>query len=76
MSAQTDFFVTLDRAAGLVLDATCSARAAGYGPLPHPHRRLLNRAVRSLENAQDALFQAKENPWAQPKPTHRQLELL
>lgn len=64
--AQTDFHFTIERAAGLCLDATCSARAAGYGRLPAPHRRLIQRAVRSLEAAQDALYEARNNPWAQP----------
>lgn len=77
MSVQTDFHYGVDRAAGLCLDATCSARAAGYGRLPDPHRRLIKRAVRSLENAQDALYEARTTPWAQPPtPKHRQLDLL
>jgi hypothetical protein len=77
MSAQTDFQLTLDRAANSVLDASCAARAAGAGPLPHPHRRLLNVAITALEKAQDALFKARNDPWSAPRnPAPRQLELL
>ena len=76
MPAQTDFHITIDRAAGLTLDATCSARVAATLPLPHPHRRLINSAVRKLEGAQDDLFKARHDPWSQPKPKHLQLELL
>lgn len=75
MSAQTDFHITLDRAGGLITEATCSARAAGYGRLPHPHRRLLNSALRKLEGAQQDLFKARNDPWSTP-PKPRQLELL
>jgi hypothetical protein len=76
-SAQTDFHLTIDRAAGLVLDATCSARAAGQGPLPAPHRHLLRRAVRSLESAQQDLFTARNDPWSRTPSTRPcQLELL
>lgn len=64
MSAQTDFYFSIERAAGLTLDATCAARAAGHGGLPHPHRRLLNRAVRELESAQQDLFTARHDPWS------------
>lgn len=77
MDAQTDFHLTIDRAAGLLLDATCSARAAGQGPLPTPHRHLLRRAVRSLERAQQDLFTARNDPWTQTRSTKpRRLELL
>lgn len=76
MSAQTDFHLTLDRAAGLTLDATCAVRAAGAGPLPQPHRQLVNRAIRQLESAQQALYVARNDPWSAPKPQHRQLEML
>jgi hypothetical protein len=77
MSAQNDFALAVDRAAGLTLDATCAARAAGAGPLPQPHRRLLSTAVRSLEKAQQALFVARNDPWSSPPaPKPRQLELL
>lgn len=77
MSAQTDFHITIERAAGLVLDAQCAARTAAHGPLPHPHQRLVNRAIVELDRAQDNLFKARNDPWHQPpKPKHRQLELL
>lgn len=75
-SSRTDFYEAIARAAGLTLDATCAARAAGQLPLPQPHRRLLNSAVRKLEGAQQDLFDARNDPWAQRKPTSRQLELL
>ena len=76
MSAQTDFHLTIERAAGLTLEATCSARTAAHGPLPHPHRRLLHAAIRKLESAQDDLFKARNDPWTPPKPpAHQQLEL-
>ena len=77
MDAQTDFHLTIDRAANAVLDATCAARSAGQGPLPSPHRHLLRRVVRSLERAQQDLFTARNDPWSPPKPPPtRQLELL
>lgn len=75
MGAQTDFHLTINRAAGLTLDATCAARAAGAGPIPAPHRRLLNVAIVALEKAQQALFTVANDPW-QPQPKPRQLELL
>lgn len=77
MSAQTDFHYQLERAAGLTVDAACACRTASILPLPHPHRCLLNKAVRGLESAQDALFQARNDPWSPPpKPKSLQLELL
>lgn len=77
MGAQTDFHLTINRAAGLTLDATCAARAAGAGPIPAPHRRLLNVAIVALEKAQQALFTASNDPWSPPpQPKHRQLEML
>lgn len=75
MSAQNDFNLTVDSAAGLVLEATCRARAAGHGSLPHPHRRLLNSAISSLERAQQALFQARNDPWQSQTPKPKQLSL-
>jgi hypothetical protein len=75
MDAQTDFHLTIDRAAGLTLDATCAARAAGHGPLPPPHRRRLNVAIVALEKAQDTLFVIRNDPWSAPQPQSRQLEL-
>jgi hypothetical protein len=75
-TAQTDFDFSLDRAAGLTLDATCAARAAGHGPLPAPHRRLLRSATRHLEAAQQDLWKARTDPWHQPTPPSGQLELL
>lgn len=77
MSAQTDFHITIERAAGLVLDAQCAARTAAHGPLPRPHQRLVNRAIVDLDRAQDNLFKARNDPWHQPKPRrNQQLELL
>lgn len=75
MQARTDFHLTIDRAAGLTLDATCAARAAGSGPLPAPHRRLLNRAIARLEGAQQDLYTARNDPWSDPPPGRPQLEL-
>jgi hypothetical protein len=71
MSAQTDFYLTLDRAAGLTLDATCAARAAGHKPLPRALHHRLSRVVRSLEKAQQDLYSLRNDPWQpqqQPKP--------
>jgi hypothetical protein len=65
MSAQNDFALTIDRAAGLALDATCAARSAGAGPLPAPHRRILSSAILALEKAQMALYEARNDPWDQ-----------
>lgn len=77
MRAQTDFNLTIDRAAGFTLDATCAARAAGGGPLPAPHRRRLNVAIVALEKAQQALFVIRNDPWSTPTPPQlQQLELL
>jgi len=76
VDAKTDFAITIDRAAGLCLDATCAVRAAGSGPLPQPHRRLVSVAIVALEKAQQALFQAANDPWSAPQPpTPRQLTL-
>lgn len=68
MGAQTDFAITIKRAAGLTLDATCSARAAQRGLIPEPHRRLLGSAIVALETAQQAIFDADQEPWPPPKP--------
>jgi len=77
MDARTDFHLTIDRAAGLCLDARCAARSAVVGPLPHQHRHLLRRAIVELDRAQLALFKLRNDPWSPPpKPAHRQLELL
>jgi hypothetical protein len=75
MSAKQDFHLTIDRAAGLTLDATCAARAASSGPLPSPHRRLLKRAIARLEGAQQDLFTARNDPWSEQTPPKIQLEL-
>ena len=75
MSAQLDFHLTINRAADLARDATVAARAAGYGRLPAPHRRILNRAIYKLESAQAELIQARDDPWATPPPK-RQLSML
>jgi hypothetical protein len=75
MDAQTDFHLTIDRAAGLTLDATCAARAAGHGRLPAPHRRRLAVAIVALEKAQDTLFVLRNDPWSPPQNKSRQLEL-
>jgi hypothetical protein len=74
-TTQMDFHLTLDRCAGLTLDATCAARTAGDLPLPPSHRRQLTSITRHLEAAQNELFSLKEYPWAPPKPPKRQLEL-
>jgi hypothetical protein len=81
MSRESDFHQTIDRAGNACLDATCAARAAGRGPLPQPHRRLLTSAIRSLERAQQALFIARNDPWrddswSQSHPKPKQLSLM
>jgi hypothetical protein len=76
MPAKLDFHLTIERAAGLTLDATCAARAAGQGPLPAQHRRLLRSALRKLEGAQQDLYEARNNPWSSQPPPTLQLELL
>jgi hypothetical protein len=74
---ETDFNLTLDRAANAVLDATCACRAAGHGSLPHPHRRLLSGTIRDLEHAQQKLFVARNDPWSEHhQARHPQLQLL
>jgi hypothetical protein len=76
MPADRDFHLTIDRAAGLTLDATCACRAAAQRPLPAPHRRLLNSAIRSLERAQLDLVKARNDPWHPPQqPKPKQLSL-
>ncbi len=79
MPARTDDFARqIDQAAGLTMDATCALRAAGIGPLPHPHRHLLTRAIRSLERAQDTLHTLRnEDVWHKPPPPKpKQMALL
>lgn len=77
MSAQTDFYLTLDRCAGLTMDAACAARSAGHKPLPLPHRIRLNSITRKLESAQDELFRLRSDPWASASSARQpQLELL
>lgn len=75
MSAQSDFHSTLDRAGGLLLDATCSARAGAFRPLPEAHRRLVRRAIGRMESAQQDLLRARSQPWDPPRPTP-QMSLL
>jgi hypothetical protein len=76
VSSQSDFHYSIERAAGLAVDAACACRTAAVLPLPHPHRRLLTKALRGLETAQDALFTARNDPWTPPpKPKNQQLEL-
>jgi hypothetical protein len=74
MSAQTDFRITIKRAAGLAVDAGCSARTAGAGPLPPHIRRLVRSATRNLERANADLYEAHHASWEQTRPP-RQLEL-
>jgi hypothetical protein len=78
-NAQTDFNLTLDRAANAILDASCACRSAGHGHLPHPHRRLLSSAIASLDRAQTDLFRARNDPWSNPcqpqKPNQMSLPL-
>jgi len=62
-SARYGFEVTVQRAAGLALDAGCSARAARGLPLPRPTRRRLDAAIVALECAQLNLAQAFDTPW-------------
>lgn len=78
MGAQNDFALTVDQSAGLLLDATCAARAAAARPLPRPHHHLVTRAIRAMERAQQDLFTARNDPWTQPEtePKPRQLALL
>jgi hypothetical protein len=77
MPAQNDFALTVDRAASLLVDATCSARAAIAGPLPRHLDRLIRGAIVDLDRAQQKFFQARNNPWEIPTPPkQRQLELL
>ena len=74
MSAQTDFQLTIKRAASLAVDAGCAARAAGTGPLPPHVRRLVRSATRNLERANAELYEAHHAPWdLEPQP--KQLEL-
>jgi hypothetical protein len=74
MSAQTDFQLTIKRAAGLAVDAGCAARSAGQGPLPPHVRRLVRSATRNLERANADLYEAHHARW-EPQPSPRQLEL-
>ena len=74
--AQTDFHLTIDRAAGLLLDATCACRAAVAGPLPMGHRAVMRRAIGKLESAQTDLWKARNDPWASTTLKERQLALL
>lgn len=76
MQRERDFHFSLDRAAGLVLDATCSARAAIALPTPAPHRTLVTRAIADLERAQQRLFTARNDPWSWQQPQHQQLTLV
>lgn len=75
MSAQSDLHYSIDRAANAVTDATCTCRAMGARGLPAGHRRLISSAIRKLDSAQQDLFNARNDPWAQP-PKPVQLELL
>jgi hypothetical protein len=74
MAAQNDFNLTLDHAAGLTMDATCSLRAVAGRSLPLPHRRLLSSAIRSLERAQDTLHLLRSDPWQ--SQTHEKIKQL
>ncbi len=77
MSRETDFYLTVDRASGLLLDATCAARAAVAPGLPYPHRRWMRAAIAKLEAAQDDLWKARNDPLCPPpQPKHAQLALL
>jgi hypothetical protein len=77
MPAHTDFRYSIDRAAGLTLDATCALRALYRGRMPPPHRRHVHAAIVALEQAQQDMFTAVNDPWSpRPKPKHHQLELL
>ena len=74
---EQDFHRTIDQAASHVTDATCAARAAAAGRVPHQHRRWVNRAISNLERAQDDLYKARNDPFSCPPPRKpRQLELL
>lgn len=76
-NAEIDFYLTIERAMGLAVDATCELRAARTGRLPEPHRQLLASAIGKLEWAQQILFTARNDPWHhQPAPRPGQLELL
>ncbi len=74
-TAHMDFHISIDRTGALCAEALCSARAARRPGLPSPHHRILSRAIRRLEKAQDDLYLVRNDPWAQP-PKPRQLELL
>jgi hypothetical protein len=73
MSAQTDFYLTIDRAGLLAQDAACAARSAGYGPLPRHLVGPLRAATRELERATDRLFELGSTPWDAPKPEGKQM---
>lgn len=68
MGAQTDFAQSVDHAAGLVNEATCSLRATALGPLPAPHRALMRRAIARAEALQQDLFTARNDPLASAGP--------
>lgn len=77
LAPKDEFALAVDRAAGLLADATSATRDAARGPLPAPHRRLLGRAIVALQRAQDDLFLARNDPWSPPrKANSNQLELL
>ena len=74
MSAHADFAFAVDRAAGLLVDATCSTRAIAAGPLPERQRDLVRTAIVAIEAAQQLLYEARQESWPQP-PAPKQLQL-
>ncbi len=75
-TAQMDFHLSIDRTSSLCAETLCSARAARRPGLPPPHHRILSRAIRRLEKAQDDLYTVRNDPWSHRPPQTRQLELL
>lgn len=76
MSAERDFQLTLDRAAGLLLDAACAARAAARGPIPRSHRLKTQSAIASIVMAQDELYLVRRTPFQTATTVDDQLALL
>jgi hypothetical protein len=71
-----DLNIELDRAAGLVNDATNTLRGVAAGRLPAEHRRLTQSAARHLEAAEQDLFKARNAPWSSEAPRRpRQMSL-
>lgn len=75
MPAQIEPDFTLNRAARATEDARLAAGSASRLNLPAPHRRLVGKALRHLDVAQDSLFAAYSMPIDAPAPKPKQLSL-